>query len=180
MEQLLIALAIGGILILSWLRRLQRRHSPHRSRRDHPRSRPAASPRPYVGDFTGQAHVQYVPVNNARPDPGEVVWTWVPFEEDHSRGKDRPVLLIAHDGPWLLGLQLSSNPRVPGATSAVAKGPQWHEIGSGPWDAQRRVSFVRLDRIIRVDPSSVRREGAILDRRRFDDVARSLRRVHHW
>ena len=29
------------------------------------------------------------------PDPGEIVWTWVPYEEHDGRGKDRPVLLVA-------------------------------------------------------------------------------------
>lgn len=32
----------------------------------------------------------YAPVANGRPDPGEVVWAWVPYEEDTSQGKDRP------------------------------------------------------------------------------------------
>ncbi|GAB5080487.1 hypothetical protein ARTHROSP310_36360 [Arthrobacter sp. AD-310] len=27
---------------------------------------------------------------DGEPDPGEVVWTWVPYQEDHGRGKDRP------------------------------------------------------------------------------------------
>ena len=36
------------------------------------------------------------------PDPGEVCWAWVPYEEDETRGKDRPVLLLALDGTeWL-------------------------------------------------------------------------------
>ena len=40
--------------------------------------------------------------------------------------------------------------------------------------AERRASEVRVDRVIRVDPHAVRREGAVLDRARFDAVARSL------
>ena len=28
-------------------------------------------------------------------DPGEVVWGWVPYEDDPAQGKDRPVLLLA-------------------------------------------------------------------------------------
>jgi hypothetical protein len=42
----------------------------------------------YAGDFTGKAKLQYAPVGDGQPDPGEVVWAWVPFEEDHSQGKD--------------------------------------------------------------------------------------------
>jgi hypothetical protein len=41
-------------------------------------------------------------------DPGEIVWTWVPFEEDHTQGKDRPVLVIGRDAQWLLALPLTS------------------------------------------------------------------------
>ena len=47
---------------------------------------------------------------DGRPDPGEIVWTWVPFEEDHTQGKDRPVLLIGRDGRWLLGLGRVAQP----------------------------------------------------------------------
>ena len=50
----------------------------------------------------------------------------------------------------------------------------WLDLGSGEWDAARRPSEVRLDRVVRVDPAVVRREGAVLDRRRFDLVTRSL------
>ena len=38
--------------------------------------------------------VAYNPRTDGKPDPGEVVWAWVPYEEDASQGKDRPVLLI--------------------------------------------------------------------------------------
>ena len=36
----------------------------------------------------------YAPEPDGQPDPGEVVWGWVPFEDDPSQGKDRPVLLV--------------------------------------------------------------------------------------
>ena len=52
--------------------------------------------------------LNYQPRPDGRPDPGEVVWTWVPFQEDFSRGKDRPVLLVGRDGTWLLGVPLTS------------------------------------------------------------------------
>lgn len=125
----------------------------------------------YPGDFRGPLTPTYAPDPDGEPDPGEVVWTWVPFEEDHRRGKDRPVLLIGHDGPWLLGLMLSSRDH------DVRPGPpdeRWLDLGTGAWDSQRRPSEVRLDRVIRVDPLEVRREGAVLDRTRFDAVVGSL------
>src|SRR5690606_13225332 len=38
--------------------------------------------------------VGYTPSRNRLPDSGEVIWTWVPYEENDGRGKDRPVLVI--------------------------------------------------------------------------------------
>ena len=40
-------------------------------------------------------HVSYAPDMDGAADPGEIVWTWVPFEEDPAQGKDRPVLVVA-------------------------------------------------------------------------------------
>jgi hypothetical protein len=37
----------------------------------------------------------YAPDRDGAPDPGEVVWTWVPYVENDGRGKDRPVLILA-------------------------------------------------------------------------------------
>jgi hypothetical protein len=142
------------------------------TRRRAPRGRPG----PYPGDFTGRVDVRYDPHPDGRPDPGEIVWTWVPYEEDHSQGKDRPVLLIGRDGSWLLALMLTSRDHDHDPRARE----RWLDIGSGSWDRKGRPSEVRLDRIIRVAPSSVRREGAILDRRRFAEVERSLFRVHGW
>src|SRR6476469_6178015 len=42
---------------------------------------------------------RYAPEADGEPDPGEVVWAWVPYEEDASQGKDRPVLLLDTAGP---------------------------------------------------------------------------------
>ena len=33
----------------------------------------------------------YEPDPDGQPDPGEVVWAWVAYEDDPARGKDRPV-----------------------------------------------------------------------------------------
>ncbi len=127
----------------------------------------------YPGDYRGLLEPVYAPHPDGSPDPGEIVWTWVPFEEDHAQGKDRPVLLVGHDGPWLLALQLTSKdhdgrPRRRG-------GPQWVDIGRGAWDPQRRPSEVRVDRVVRVDPGAVRREGSVLPRDRFEAVAAAVR-----
>src|SRR5450755_3463050 len=66
-------------------------------------------PTPAVrGGDPGPFTVQYHPNPDGRPDPGEVVWAWVPFEEDHTRGKDRPVLIMGRQGRELIGLMLTS------------------------------------------------------------------------
>lgn len=162
---------------------------PRTSRPDSTRPRSTARrsqptvPRPgghggYPGDFTGLPDLTYAANPDGRPDPGEIVWTWVPFEEDHRQGKDRPVLLVGRDGGWLLGLMLTSKDHDRDGAREARRGPQWQDIGSGDWDRQGRPSEVRLDRVIRVDPASVRREGATLDRARFDEVATAVRALH--
>ena len=130
----------------------------------------------YPGDFTGPLAPSYSPKPDGRPDPGEIVWTWVPFEEDHTQGKDRPVLVVGRDGCWLLALQLTSKDH----DGYPARGGRrrWVDIGAGDWDRRRRPSEVRVDRVIRVDPKAVRREGAVLARSRFDDVARAVSDLH--
>lgn len=138
--------------------------------------RPSATPATgYPGDFTGQPAITYAPVPGPEADPGEIVWTWVPFEEDHAQGKDRPVLIIGRDEPWLLGLLLTSKDHDRDAAQEARQGRYWVDIGSGPWDPQRRPSEVRVNRIIRVDPGTVRRIGAVLQRERFEAVAAAIR-----
>lgn len=141
-----------------------------------PTGSPAAAPRPsahsttYPGDFTGIVRAEYSPRLDGTPDPGEVVWTWVPYEEDFSRGKDRPVLLVGRDGAWLLGLMLTSKDHSRDAADEARFGRRWMDLGAGPWDRQGRDSEVRLDRVVRVDPAAVRREGAILPKTLFTSV----------
>jgi hypothetical protein len=48
------------------------------------------------------------------------------------------------------------------------------DLGSGEWDRQGRDSEVKLDRVLRLDESAVRREGAVLDRTRFNQVISAL------
>jgi hypothetical protein len=122
----------------------------------------------------------YEPEIDGAPDPGEIVWAWVPFDEGDGRGKDRPVLVIGRRGGDLLGLQLSSQDHDRDAADEARHGRIWTDIGSGPWDSRRRPSEVRLDRLLVLAPSSVRREGAALDRARFDRVVLEARRVQGW
>jgi hypothetical protein len=137
-----------------------------------PRARGAA----YPGDFRGTPKISYRPnpENGDVADPGEIVWTWVPFEEDHRRGKDRPVLVIGRDGPWLLALPLTSKDHDRDAVQEARAGRHWTDIGSGSWDSRGRASEVRIDRVLRVDPAGVRREGAVLEEGRFRQVAAAV------
>src|SRR5690348_17283562 len=139
---------------------------------------PAPTPGAYPGDYEGTPRISYSPSPDGQPDPGEIVWTWVPYEEDHSQGKDRPVLVVGHDGRWLLALMLTSKDHDRDAADEARWGRQWVDIGVGPWDARRRPSEVRVDRVLRVDPAAVRREGAVLDRARFEEVAEGVRNAH--
>jgi hypothetical protein len=130
---------------------------------------PAAAP--------GQIRFDYAPRRDGRPDPGEIVWAWVPYDENDGRGKDRPVLIVSRDGGTLLGLMLTSKDHDRDAADEARRGRFWLDIGSGPWDSRGRPSEVRLDRILRLAPDAVRREGAALDRTRFLRVAQEAQGV---
>jgi hypothetical protein len=131
--------------------------------------------REYPGDFKGTPRITYSPAPGEEADPGEVVWTWVPYEEDHREGKDRPVLIIGRDHEWLLGLLLTSKDHDRDAAQEARYGRLWMDIGTGEWDPQRRPSEVRINRILRIDPDGVRRIGAVLDREVFEAVAAAVR-----
>lgn len=117
--------------------------------------------------------VVYAPDLDGAADPGEIVWSWVPFEEADGRGKDRPLLVVGRDDGELLGLMLSSQ-------HDRAGDRDWVSIGSGAWDGRGRESFVRLDRVLEVGETDIRREGAVLDRERFERVAGELRDRFGW
>ncbi len=113
--------------------------------------------------------IEYTPDLDGDPDPGEVVWTWVPYEDDPSRGKDRPVVIIGRMGHDLAGVPLTSKDH--DRNDEVA-------VGTGAWDRSGRPSFAKVDQLLSIDPDAVRREGAVLDRRRFDDVVEAVSRFH--
>lgn len=131
---------------------------------------------PYPGDFNGTSTVSYAPHPDGAADPGEIVWTWVPYEEDFSQGKDRPVLVVGRSGKRLLALMLTSKDH-----SNDRRGDNdYVDIGTGAWDRQGRPSEVKLDRVLQVAEADLRREGAVLDAKRFAAVAAGLRRRHGW
>lgn len=130
------------------------------------------------GRATRTDQMAYAPHADGRPDPGEVVWGWVAFEEDASRGKDRPVLLIGRRGPQWLGLMLTSKDHDRDVAGDERAGRHWMDVDTGAWDRERRPSEVRLDRLLVLDESAIRREGAALGREMFDQVIDQARVLH--
>jgi len=132
----------------------------------------AATPSPTGVPRQGR-HLVYAPQLDGRADPGEIVWTWVAYEDQPDQGKDRPVLVVGREGRVLLGLMLSSQDDRDGQRN-------WFPLGPGAWDRESRPSWVRLDRVLRVAEGGIRREGAVLDRTRFESVAKTLRANYGW
>lgn len=126
----------------------------------------------YPGDYRDMINFEYSPSLDGDADPGEIVWTWVPFEEDHSQGKDRPVILVGRDGEYLLALMMTSKDH----NNREHADSNYLDIGSGPWDLQGRASEVKLNRVIRVRPDSMRREGAIMPEDTFRLIERAWTR----
>ncbi|MFD4759576.1 type II toxin-antitoxin system PemK/MazF family toxin [Streptomyces sp. NPDC058439] len=121
----------------------------------------------------GPVRTAYAPDRDGDPDPGEIVWTYVPFEENDGRGKDRPVLVVAREAVGtLLAVQLSSKQH--------DGGHEWVALGAGPWDSSGRPSWVDLDRVLRLHEDGMRREACALDRNRFDLVVDRLRERYGW
>lgn len=124
----------------------------------------------YGADQT--ATLEYSPDLDGLADPGEIVWAWVPYEEDPRRGKDRPLLVVGRYRRMLLAMMLSSH--------GEDDSPHWLELGTGAWDSERRRSYLRLDRVFALEEDDIRREGATLEPERFARVAAELMRLHGW
>ena len=122
--------------------------------------------------------IGYRPEADGDPDPGEIVWAWVPYEDDATRGKDRPVLLLGRRGEEWLGLMLTSKDHDRDAEDEARAGRYWMDVGSGEWDREHRPSEVRLDRLLVLPPDGVRREGAALPETLFQQVLEAAREHH--
>ncbi|MFJ6531286.1 type II toxin-antitoxin system PemK/MazF family toxin [Microbacterium sp. NPDC091662] len=117
--------------------------------------------------------VAYAPQRDGAPDAGEIVWTWVPFEENDGRGKDRPVLVIGRESTErVYAVRMTSKPH-DGERDYLS-------IGTGDWDSQGRESWVDVEQLYSVHERGLRREAAVLDRRRYDRVGAALTRRYGW
>lgn len=121
----------------------------------------------------GELQLSYSPSLDGDPDAGEIVWTWVPYDERDGRGKDRPVLVIGRaDADWVYAVRLTSKSH-DGDRDYLA-------IGSGEWDPQARPSWVDVEQIYRVHAAGMRREASILDPLRFGRVTAALQDRYGW
>ncbi|PRB15625.1 type II toxin-antitoxin system PemK/MazF family toxin [Microbacterium sp. MYb62] len=117
--------------------------------------------------------VAYAPQRDGAPDAGEIVWTWVPYEEDDGRGKDRPVLVIGRESAdRVFAVRMTSKPH-DGERDYLS-------IGTGAWDSQGRESWVDIEQLYSVHERGLRREAAVLDRTRYDRVGAALTRRYGW
>jgi hypothetical protein len=121
----------------------------------------------------GRLQITYAPQRDGDPDAGEIVWTWVPYDENDGRGKDRPVLVIArHTQDRVYAVRL---------TSKAHEGDRdFLALGTGEWDPQRRPSWVDIEQLYSVHRDGMRREASALDPGRFGRVARELHRRYGW
>ncbi|MFT4213452.1 MAG: type II toxin-antitoxin system PemK/MazF family toxin [Microbacterium sp.] len=126
-------------------------------------------------DPPGRAAVRvtYAPQRDGDPDAGEVVWTWVPYEENDGRGKDRPVLVVARQSAdRVFAVRL---------TSKAHEGDRdYLSIGAGAWDSKGRPSWIDIEHLYSVHAEGMRREAVVLDLDRFAVVAQALQRRYGW
>lgn len=124
-------------------------------------------------DRIGSLRIGYAPDRDGAPDAGEIIWTWVPYEENDGRGKDRPVLVIARESAdRVYAVRMTSKPH-DGDRDFLS-------IGTGAWDSQGRESWVDIEQLYSVHDRGLRREAAVLDRTRYDRVAGALTRLYGW
>ncbi|CAN5401608.1 hypothetical protein BH10ACT2_BH10ACT2_17710 [soil metagenome] len=156
---------IDQLLELLWpAKRPAKRTVP---RRDRKQQQPLPKPPPTTRDRDGIV-IEYSPNLDGDPDPGEVVWTWVAYEEDPAQGKDRPVVIIGRHRKYLAVVPL---------TSKRHDNEMQVAVGTGPWDREGRPSYAKVEQVLDVDPNQVRREGAILPRKSFDAVVAGVERA---
>lgn len=117
--------------------------------------------------------IYYAPDMDGQADPGEVIWVWIQPDLPDYPARERAMVVVGRTQHILLGLLISPNPE-------HAEEDNWIDIGSGGWDIAGRQCWVRLDKILEVPESTIRRQGAIIPRRRFERIAHRLRSEYGW
>ncbi len=124
-------------------------------------------------DAIDDLRIDYAPDRDGAPDAGEIVWTWVPYEENDGRGKDRPVLVIGRESrDRVYAVRMTSRPH--------DGDRDYLTIGTGDWDSQGRESWVDIEQLYSVHESGLRREAAVLDHSRYGRVAAALSARYGW
>ncbi len=151
------------------IRKLVKQVQSARTERDPMAGKTTKRPDPPTRVVEHGVRVEYTPEMDGEADPGEIVWAWVPYEEDPNQGKDRPVVIIGRTGTDFAGVALTSKD-----TGRRENVP----VGTGAWDPKGRDSWAKVDRLLTIDADEVRREGAILGRDRFDEVVGNIAKYH--
>nr|WP_120491224.1 type II toxin-antitoxin system PemK/MazF family toxin [Corynebacterium lactis] len=115
----------------------------------------------------------YAPDMDGQADPGEVVWIPVQLEGENTPLRERAVVVVGRHNQNLLGMLISTR-------EEHADQPEWISIGSGSWNIDPKPSWVRVDRVLEVPESGIRRAGAVMPRKRFDLIASRLRADYGW
>lgn len=161
---------LGTVLsaVLSALSGPKKRRGPRPLLEQSPGQSGASATRDLTRAEIRDLRISYSPEIDGEPDPGEVVWTWVPYAEHDGRGKDRPVLIIARIDAETYAACYLSTTQHRGFVS----------VGTGGWDSKRRESFLSTERVLRVHTDGMRREGQILPKDRFEAAVAAVRRQY--
>lgn len=117
--------------------------------------------------------IVYAPDMDGHADAGEVVRAKVKLDGESGAGVERSVLVIGRHRRELLGALISTDER-------HAEDERWLFVGTASFSGEPLPSWVRLDKILVVPESGIRRSGTVLPRRRFERIAARLRSDHGW
>lgn len=117
--------------------------------------------------------IVYAPDMDGQADSGEIVWAPVRLTNSDGTPKERAVVVVGRQRQTLLGLLISHR-------TEHQNEPNWVPIGATSYSRERVPSWVRIDRVIEVPESGIRRAGAVLPQKRFDIIAARLRKEHNW
>lgn len=117
--------------------------------------------------------IVYAPDMDGHADSGEIVYAPVRLDGETAESHERAVVVIGRHRQELLGALISADER-------HADDHRWLYIGTGSYESGARPSWVRLDKVLIVPESGIRRSGTVLPRRRFERIAHRLRSDHGW
>ena len=102
----------------------------------------------------------------------------MPYEENDGRGKDRPVIILAVDGEYVIFAQMTSKDHADHGIRKDKYGTWWMDIGTGAWDPKGRPSEIKLNILWIVHESHIRRMGSALDADIYSEVVTTIKKIH--